>query len=215
MSTSISKRWIGGLAALATAVALPATVLAGNCGAGHAKGASMESAGAKAIACGSPSQAINAADAQLAGDTQQGDAAMQGRTVADWVAENPKFSTLWTAIQTAGLQEALRGDGPFTLYAPTNDAFAALPPGTLEELTRPENREKLAGILKYHVIAAAKSCDQACQKGSLTTLQGQSLKAERVDDGRSMINGASVVLSDLPARNGMVHVIDRVLLPEG
>ena len=123
-----------------------------------------------------------------------------------------KVTTLVKAIQAAGLVEALKGDGPFTVFAPTNDAFAKLPAGTLDELLKPENKEKLKAILLYHVHAgdAIKAADVKTM--SLTTLNGKALMV-KVEGGNVMVNEAKVIKTDVMARNGVIHWVDTVILP--
>jgi uncharacterized surface protein with fasciclin (FAS1) repeats len=99
------------------------------------------------------------------------------------------------------------------VFAPTDEAFAALPAGTVESLLKPENREKLVAVLKYHVVSGRLFADQVTAMESLVTLQGGSLKVKVGDDG-AFVGGAKILKTDLQARNGVVHVIDRVLLPE-
>jgi uncharacterized surface protein with fasciclin (FAS1) repeats len=122
------------------------------------------------------------------------------------------FTTLSAAIEAAGLVEALRADGPITVFAPTDEAFAALPRGTVEGLLRPENRSTLQAILKYHVVPGRVYADDAVGAGVATTLQGGDVRL-RIRDGRLMVNDAAVIKSDLEATNGVVHVIDRVIMP--
>lgn len=132
--------------------------------------------------------------------------------IVDIAAANPDFSTLVAAVQAAGLEKTLRSPGPFTVFAPTNAAFAALPAGTLESLLRPENRDQLAAILTYHVApGVARSGDLAGKLLDVTTAQGGSVRV----DGRHgvTVNGANVTTADIGAANGVIHVIDRVLLP--
>jgi len=122
------------------------------------------------------------------------------------------FNTLAAALQAAGLVEALKGDGPFTVFAPTDEAFAALPRGTVDNLLKPENRQTLIAILKYHVIAGRIYADDAVGAAVATTLQGDDVRI-RIKDGRLMVNDATVVSSDVESTNGVIHVIDRVILP--
>ncbi|MFN2371445.1 MAG: fasciclin domain-containing protein [Candidatus Krumholzibacteriia bacterium] len=121
------------------------------------------------------------------------------------------FKTLVAAIEAAGLTETLQGEGPFTVFAPTDEAFAKLPAGTLENLLKPENKDKLTGLLRCHVlpgrIAAA---DVKTMKA--TSLGGEDLNLE-VKDGTVMVGGATVVKADVPASNGVIHVVDAVVLP--
>lgn len=122
------------------------------------------------------------------------------------------FTTLLTAATKAGLVDALKGKGPLTVFAPTDEAFAALPPGTLESLLKPENKEQLAAILKYHVVAGRVFADDAAKVRRATTLQGADITFE-VREGRTTVNGAEIAAADINAANGVIHVIDRVILP--
>ncbi|MFN7056784.1 fasciclin domain-containing protein [Hyphomonas sp.] len=133
--------------------------------------------------------------------------------IVETAAAAGTFNTLLAAAEAAGLAEALKGDGPFTVFAPTDEAFAKLPEGTVESLLLPENQAQLAGILQYHVIAGAKvkSGDIAGQQLSAGTLNGQ-LDIDATDGVR--INGeATVIAADVRATNGIIHVIDTVLIP--
>ena len=122
------------------------------------------------------------------------------------------FGTLWTAVTTAGLGETLTEGGPFTVFAPTDDAFAKLPEGTVASLLKPENRAKLQAILKYHVVAGRIYSDQALVEGSATTLEGSPVKIG-IENGAAQVSGANLVATDIDAANGVIHVIDSVLLP--
>jgi uncharacterized surface protein with fasciclin (FAS1) repeats len=124
-------------------------------------------------------------------------------------AEN--FKTLVAAVKAAGLVETLQGKGPFTVFAPTDAAFAKLPAGTVENLLKPENKEKLAAILTYHVVAG-KVLAADVKTMDVKTVQGQSAKL-KVSDGAVTIDSANVIKTDLLADNGVIHVIDSVLLP--
>jgi transforming growth factor-beta-induced protein len=128
------------------------------------------------------------------------------------VESKKTFTVLLSAIKAAGLEDALGGDGPFTILAPTDDAFGKLPKETLAALLKPSNRSKLASILKYHVIPGALTARDVIAAGRATTLQGSTVEAT-IDDGRLAINGARVLASDLKAENGIVHAIDAVLIP--
>jgi len=134
-------------------------------------------------------------------------------TVVDVAASNPDFSTLVAAINAAGLVDALNGKGPFTVFAPTNAAFAALPAGTLENLLKPENKAKLTAILTYHVIPAKIESSALVGKTltSPATLQGGTLAIDGMKGVK--INNATVTAADVKASNGVIHVIDKVLLP--
>jgi uncharacterized surface protein with fasciclin (FAS1) repeats len=122
------------------------------------------------------------------------------------------LSVLVSAIQAAGLEEALRGDGPFTILAPTNEAFGKLSRETLASLLKPANKAKLVEILKYHVIPGSLTARQVVVAGQAKTLQGQTVEAT-IDEGRLVIAGAKVLATDLKAENGIVHTIDTVLIP--
>lgn len=139
------------------------------------------------------------------------------KTIPQVAADAGSFSTLLAAINAAGLAEALSGKGPFTVFAPTDEAFKKLPAGTVESLLKPENKEKLAAILKFHVISGAIYADQAVKlSDSGKTLQGQSFQI-KVKDGKVMIGNsttmANVTATDIESSNGVIHVIDTVLLP--
>jgi uncharacterized surface protein with fasciclin (FAS1) repeats len=121
------------------------------------------------------------------------------------------FNTLVQAIEAAGLTETLKGQGPFTVFAPTDEAFAQLPQGTLESLL--QDKEKLATILKYHVVPGKVSASQAMQISKAETVAKKSLPISMAG-GKLMVGNASVTTADIPASNGVIHVIDTVLLPE-
>jgi len=123
------------------------------------------------------------------------------------------FQTLTTALKEAGLVEALSGEGPFTVFAPTDEAFAKLPKGTVEELLKEENRDRLVSVLTYHVAAAKLKADKVTSTPGTETLNGQKLEFTTKDDA-VMVNGARVVKADILCSNGVIHVIDTVLLPE-
>ena len=134
------------------------------------------------------------------------------RTLVEIAASNESFSTLVAAIKAAGLAEALSGDGPFTVLAPTNAAFAKLPRGVVADLLKPENKQKLIQILKYHVIAGRASAAEAIVLRKAKTLLGKEVNFD-YSGGRLRVQGANVVLADLFGRNGLIHAIDTVLLP--
>lgn len=123
------------------------------------------------------------------------------------------FNTLLTAAKAAGLADALQTTQSLTLFAPTDAAFAKLPAGTVEDLLKPENKEKLAAILKFHVVPGRVYADQAIKAGSAASLQGQSVKIA-ANAGDVTVNGAKVSAADVEASNGVIHVIDSVILPE-
>lgn len=137
--------------------------------------------------------------------------AAQAADIVDTAKSAGSFNTLLTAAEAAGLVETLKGPGPLTVFAPTDDAFAALPAGTVEDLLKPENKEKLAGILTFHVVAG-KVMSSDLEDGMMAeTVQGGKLEVD-LDNG-PMIGGAKVVSADIATDNGVIHVIDKVLLP--
>jgi len=122
------------------------------------------------------------------------------------------FKTLATALEAADLVEALKGEGPLTVFAPTDDAFGKLPPGTVEGLLKPEKKADLQGILKYHVVAGKVLAADVVKMDSAETLQGKKL-AIQVKDGTVMVDKATVTKTDIECSNGVIHVIDSVMLP--
>ena len=122
------------------------------------------------------------------------------------------FKTLAAALQAAGLVDTLKGAGPFTVFAPTDAAFAKLPAGTVENLLKPENKAKLTAILTYHVVPGRVLAAQVADMSSAKTVNGQTL-AIRSEGGTVMVGGADVVGADILCSNGVIHVIDTVLLP--
>jgi len=135
------------------------------------------------------------------------------KTIVEVAAENDSFSTLVAAVKAAGLAETLSGDGPFTVFAPTDDAFKALPEGTLDDLLKPENKDKLAAILKYHVVAGAVKAKDVVSLSSATTVEGSDV-AIKVDGDTVKVDDAKVVKTDIVCSNGVIHVIDAVILPK-
>jgi uncharacterized surface protein with fasciclin (FAS1) repeats len=135
------------------------------------------------------------------------------KTVVDIAIGSPDHTTLVAAVAAAGLVETLKGAGPFTIFAPTNAAFAALPAGTVEGLLKPEKKEALAGILTYHVVAGNVKAADLKDGQIVKTLQGGDLKVS-IKDGKVKINGANVTAADLAGSNGVIHVLDAVLLPK-
>ena len=135
-------------------------------------------------------------------------------TIVDVASGNPDFSTLVAAVGAAGLAETLSGEGPFTVFAPTNDAFAALPAGLVDKLLLPENKDVLTQILTYHVVSGAvMAADVAA--GEVPSVEGSPIVVT-VDGGTVKLNdSATVVATDVMASNGVIHVIDAVILPPG
>ncbi len=135
------------------------------------------------------------------------------KDIVDVAVGSPDHTTLVAAVKAAGLVETLKGAGPFTVFAPTNAAFSALPAGTVESLLKPENKEKLTKILTYHVVAGAVKAADLKNGQKIKTLQGEELTVS-IKEGKVMINGANVTAADLTGTNGVVHVIDAVLMPK-
>ena len=134
------------------------------------------------------------------------------KDIVDTAVEAGSFTTLVKAVQAADLVDALKGDGPFTVFAPTDAAFAKVPAKTLAALLKPENKEQLKAVLTYHVVSGAVMADDVVNLDSADTLNGESLHIQ-IKDGSVMINNAEVVKADIPTSNGVIHVIDTVLLP--
>jgi uncharacterized surface protein with fasciclin (FAS1) repeats len=133
--------------------------------------------------------------------------------IVDTAVAAGSFNTLAAALKAADLVATLKGPGPFTVFAPTDEAFAKLPPGTLESLLKPENKAKLAGILTCHVVSGKVMAADVVKLTGAKTVNGQSVKIA-VNDGKVMVDGANVVKTDVGASNGVIHVIDAVLLPK-
>ncbi len=132
--------------------------------------------------------------------------------IVDIASSNDTFSTLVAAVGAADLVDTLKGDGPFTVFAPTNAAFAALPEGTVDNLLLPENKDQLVAILTYHVVPGAVTSDQlAGQRMDVATVNGATVHVDGTDG--VTVNNANVTQADIIASNGVIHVIDAVLLP--
>lgn len=152
--------------------------------------------------------------------TQQGRTSSdssQDSSIVQIIAQHERFSTLATAFDSAGLIERLRSSGPYTVFAPTNDAFDDLPEGALDELLLSGSRDRLAAILNYHIVEGENDADELQRRSSITTLDGANLEITRQgdrvvldpDDG----NSATILETDIPASNGIIHVVDAVLMP--
>lgn len=135
-----------------------------------------------------------------------------GNNIVETAAGAGQFETLLAAATAAGLAPALSNDGPFTVFAPTDEAFGALPEGTVEALLREENRDQLATILKFHVVAGRVGSDKLADGATLETLAGARVTFTRTEQGFA-VEGARIVATDIDASNGIVHVIDRVIMP--
>ncbi len=142
---------------------------------------------------------------------ESSDASADEGTIVEVASANESFKTLVAAIKAAELAETLSGEGPFTVFAPTEEAFAALPAGTVDTLLQPENKDKLVKILTYHVVPA-KAVSTDLESGDVTTVAGDPVKVT-VESGAVTVNNANVVQADVMGSNGVIHVIDKVLLP--
>ena len=133
--------------------------------------------------------------------------------IVDTAASAGQFNTLVAAVEAADLVTTLKGDGPFTVFAPTDEAFAALPEGTVENLLKPENKDQLVAVLTYHVVSGKiMSSDIAGTATMVESVQGSELDVNATDG--VTVDGATVVTADIETDNGVIHVIDRVVLPE-
>ncbi|MFW5704049.1 MAG: fasciclin domain-containing protein [Patescibacteria group bacterium] len=134
-------------------------------------------------------------------------------TIVTLASNTPSLSTLVTAVEAAELVDTLNGEGPFTVFAPTNDAFAALPEGTVDTLLMPENQADLQSVLTYHVVPGTYRAADLSDGMTLTTVQGANITIGVHQDGTVTVNDAPVSMADVEASNGVVHVIDSVILP--
>jgi uncharacterized surface protein with fasciclin (FAS1) repeats len=141
------------------------------------------------------------------------DAAKKQGDIVDVAVSAGQFNTLAAALQAADLVDTLKGDGPFTVFAPTDEAFAKLPEGTVETLLRPENRDQLVAILTYHVVPGSVYAADVVKLDKATTVNGSDVSI-KVADGSVRVDGANVVKTDIAASNGVIHVIDTVILPK-
>ena len=137
----------------------------------------------------------------------------QGKDIVDTAVAAGRFKTLAAALKAAGLVDTLKGAGPFTVFAPTDEAFAKLPAGTVEDLLKPENREKLRAVLTYHVVPGKVMAAQVTKMNSAKTVQGGNVTIKAYG-GKVMVDNANVVKADIEATNGVIHVIDSVILPK-
>ncbi|MGC9452133.1 MAG: fasciclin domain-containing protein [Oceanipulchritudo sp.] len=135
------------------------------------------------------------------------------KDIVGTAVEAGSFNTLAAALQAAGLVETLQGEGPFTVFAPTDEAFAKLPEGTVEDLLKPENKDKLVNILTYHVVSGKVKARDVVKLDSATTVQGGDISI-KVKDGVVYVDNATVTKTDVKASNGVIHVIDTVILPK-
>jgi len=137
----------------------------------------------------------------------------KSQDIVDTAVSAGSFKTLVAAVQAAGLVDTLKGEGPFTVFAPTDEAFAKLPKGTVETLLKPENKAKLIAVLTYHVVPGKVMAKDVVKLNEAKTVQGSSVKIA-VEDGKVMVDGAQVIKADIATSNGVIHVIDAVILPE-
>jgi transforming growth factor-beta-induced protein len=135
------------------------------------------------------------------------------KDIVDTAVAAGDFKTLAAALKAADLVETLKGKGPFTVFAPTDEAFAKLPEGTVADLLKPENKKKLVGILTYHVVAGKVMAADVVKLTEAKTVQGSEVKI-KVTDGKVMVDNANVVKTDIVCGNGVIHVIDAVILPK-
>ena len=153
--------------------------------------------------------------ASIAGHHKHGDEMADDKrnTVVDVAAGNKQFSTLVTAIKAAGLVDTLKSEGPFTVFAPTNAAFKKLDKGVLETLLKPENKNKLQQVLTYHVVAGKAMAEDVVELEKVKTVQGGMVSINVTDEGVMLNDSVKVTKTDIQADNGVIHVIDTVLLP--
>ena len=137
---------------------------------------------------------------------------MNKKDIVDLAVETEALSTLVTAVKAAGLVETLKSEGPFTVFAPTNDAFNALPEGVLDMLLKPENKDKLSAVLTYHVVPGKVMSGDLSDGMKAKTVEGSEATITIID-GKAKVDGAAVAMADITASNGVVHVIDQVILP--
>ena len=137
---------------------------------------------------------------------------MPDKDIVEIAASAGSFNTLVTAVKAAGLVDTLKGNGPFTVFAPTDEAFAKLPGGTVENLLKPENKDKLTAVLTYHVVPGRVTAGQVVNLSSAKTVNGRALRIN-TKDGKVMVDNARVTVTDIMASNGVIHVIDSVVLP--
>ena len=133
------------------------------------------------------------------------------QTIVEIAAGNPDFSILVEAVKAAGLVDTLSGPGPYTVFAPTNAAFAALPAGTLDDLLKPENKDKLVAVLTYHVVPGSLKAGDVVAAKELKTVNGKAAKISTANGAK--IDNAGIVATDIECANGIIHVIDSVILP--
>jgi len=134
------------------------------------------------------------------------------KDIVDTAVASGSFDTLVAAVQAAGLVDALKAEGPLTVFAPTDEAFAQLPEGTVDNLLKPENKDQLVQILTYHVVPGRLTASEVTSMAGTTTLQGEQITF-KVDNGKVYVDGAEVIQADVSTSNGVIHIIDQVILP--
>ena len=165
------------------------------------------------VACSPETAPATPAPEPMAEAPAPAPAPVEAKDIVDTAIANGSFKTLVAAVQAAGLEATLRGAGPFTVFAPTDAAFAALPAGTVESLLKPENKDKLVAILTYHVLPAeVMSSAIGMQTLEPATVEGATVKVVGSAEGVT-VDGAKVVAADVDASNGVIHVIDKVIMP--
>ena len=197
----MKNSWITRIAVLTVAASLSTlSAQAGStCGSGGGAEAAAPAAGGEKKA-----ETAKAADADKA--------AKPTKDIVDTAVAAGSFNTLVAAVKAAGLVETLKGEGPFTVFAPTDEAFAKLPKETLADLLKPENKEKLAAILTYHVVSGNVKAADVVKLKSAKTVNGKEVKIT-VDGDKVKVDNANVVKTDIATKNGVIHVIDTVILP--
>ena len=165
------------------------------------------------VACNNGETKVSETTSDVVKEEKMAPAEASAKDIVDIAIGSTDHTTLVAAVTAAGLVETLKGAGPFTVFAPTNAAFSALPAGTVDGLLKPESKAALTNILTYHVVAGAVKAADLKDGQKVKTLQGEELTVT-IKEGKVMINGANVTASDLTGSNGVVHVIDAVLMPK-
>ncbi|MGP1347324.1 MAG: fasciclin domain-containing protein [Phycisphaerales bacterium] len=208
MLNGLIDRMMVAMGAITLTGSLAAVAMAGTCGGAKTDAVSN----AKAERSCASSCAESGSAMVMEASYQRGEWRAQ-KDIVDTAVGAGSFKTLVAAVQAAGLVETLKGDGPFTVFAPTDEAFAKLPGGTVENLLKPENRGLLTAILTYHVVPAKVTAEKVVGLDFATTANGQRADIS-VRDGGVFVDGARVVKTDIMASNGVIHVIDAVIMPE-
>ena len=199
----MTKTWITRIGALVAALSLFTASGYAQCGSSAAAGGSSNHA-----SYGGGEEAKPEGKEKDKSDKKDKEA----KDIVDTAVAAGSFNTLVAAVKAAGLVDTLKGEGPFTVFAPTDEAFAKLPAGTVEDLVKPENKEKLTAILTYHVVAGKVKAADVVKLSSAKTVNGKEVKIT-VDGDKVKVDGANVVKTDIVTKNGVIHVIDAVILP--